>query len=503
MLSICWDRPVDAWRAASSARVATRSTSPSCPATLSCTARASAVRASSESCCDGFGHDCGKGLAGAGRGLRGRLPNLDHGLDQRRAGLGLKPGGFFVGCGKGRAQIGKPLLCPADAALDARQQACETLLLTRQAGGALLKPGSDVGRRDAHPFDVGARCLDRGEQALGAAFGKAQRAAQFLAALALERGDGAAQMLGAGAEIFQRATACRLLVAKPVELAPDAVDGGGDGLGPHVAFRRKIDEALVDIGKLAFEASDQRGDGAVLLGDARGKSVERLAGGAETRAELERGFLSGDAQGPRRFDPPVARTASGLFVDAGADQAEGLARALEQGIDLGRGGGAGLADPHRSGRAGAFDLGEVRDQPLRRAADMVLGLARPATDGRQLRFERGRLRARLAACLAQFLAHRPAARFGPRQVFEQDADIGPGAFRRAIERGGMPGQRLASRRELAGDRAEPMPGLVAKPHQPLGMARQCGLLVVEALAQDAEQLFQAARFGTHQSVRSG
>ena len=156
-------------------------------------------------------------------------------------------------------------------------------------------------------------------------------------------------------------------------------------------------------------------------------------------------------------------------------------RAVDRGVHLRR----RLVHP-LGGRAGAaLDPRDMGAEPLRGAADHLVGLAAARGERGELAFQRRRLLVGGEAGLLHRLGGGARLLLGPRQIAHQHADIDPRALaaagverlRLAVELGGLAG-------EMLGDPAEPVRRLVAEAHQPRRFLAQRGAILLEPRRDD-------------------
>ena len=193
----------------------------------------------------------------------------------------------------------------------------------------------------------------------------------------------------------------------------------------------------------------------------------------------------------------------GLDIDAAADFLQPLGGALHQRVHRRTRLAGGFGDPTAGGRTRRLDVGDPRQQPLRRFADHDVGLAGAFGQRRHLRFKLRRLGAGFGPRAAQRLGHGQGRRFGARQVLEQNANVEPGHVRRPVERVAMRGQSLRALLEVSGDGAEPRRRFVAESHQLAGDIVQFGVILVDPLRQHAQQRTERPRLVAHGGDRAG
>ena len=120
---------------------------------------------------------------------------------------------------------------------------------------------------------------------------------------------------------------------------------------------------------------------------------------ADAAAKRVRGFDTGPANARRRLLDKCG-DGNGLRVDPAPDFVEDRRGAIQQRIERTRETRFRFADARGCGGTRAFDLSEVRDQPLCRAADLLIRLACAFTERRHMV---GKVRGS-CACLASNLS---------------------------------------------------------------------------------------------------
>ena len=216
-----------------------------------------------------------------------------------------------------------------------------------------------------------------------------------------------------------------------------------------VARAGKVEEPLVERGKPGVEVGDQP-----LRGRAPARQFATTSPSSAAPALASRSPSSSDASIPARPMPAWLCATSADTAAAWASippriSASASAERASRASIVGAGLGARLGNAQRGRRAGAFDMGEVGQQPLRRLVDDRVRLLRLGGKLADLAFEAAGLLDRRAAGLAQRFGHAAGAVLGLRQVGEQHADVGPRRLGRAVERRAMFGQGLRAGVEVA------------------------------------------------------
>ena len=93
------------------------------------------------------------------------------------------------------------------------------------------------------------------------------------------------------------------------------------------------------------------------------------------------------------------------------------------------------------------------------------------------------------------LGDRARLLLGARQIVEEDSDIDLGGRRGGVERGRLLVERRGLLGEIIGHPAEPVGGLVAQRHQPLGLAAQPGVILLDPAGDDLEHALQRPALG--------
>ena len=303
-----------------------------------------------------------------------------------------------------------------------------------------------------------------------------------------------------------RCPASPALVGERVELAARAGQRAEEMIGALVAVAsassakrwsisarpRSISASIrCDARSCSATCADRPSSDAPALADVRAERVGRFDAGP---ADAGRGLVD-QRRDRRRLDVDARRG----FRRASAAVRSSSASSAPEKLRF------GLVDPRRGGRAGAFDLGQMGDQPLRCRADHLVGLAsalgqraRPAGRSRRLRA------ADSLPIAAQLLGDR--ARASLRRA------AGRRAARRCRcaplrRRGRAPRRARVSRSMLASSSRVMPPSLpVVSSPRPISwsaIAAQRALAVVDPLRQHLEQRLERLRLGAHRDDRAG
>ena len=149
-----------------------------------------------------------------------------------------------------------------------------------------------------------------------------------------------------------------------------------------------------------------------------------------------------------------------------------------------------------------FDPRDLRAEPLRRAAGLLVGLAAARLQRGELAFERAGLFERAEAGRLHRLGGGARLRLGFGQVAHQHADIGARAFRRRVERLRALFEAAGFLREVMRDPAKPVGRLVAERHQPRGLLGERGAIGLDPVADARQHALERAALLAHRRYRA-
>ena len=132
---------------------------------------------------------------------------------------------------------------------------------------------------------------------------------------------------------------------------------------------------------------------------------------------------------------------------------------------------------------------------LGRAAEHLVGVAAARGERGELGLERARLAMGVEARFLHRLGDGARLLLGPRQIVEEDSDIDLGGVGRGVERGRLLVEGRGLLGEVISHPAEPVRRLVAERHQPLRLAAQPGVIVLDPAGDDLEHAFQRPALG--------
>jgi hypothetical protein len=178
-------------------------------------------------------------------------------------------------------------------------------------------------------------------------------------------------------------------------------------------------------------------------------------------------------------------------------------RAAHRAVDRPRHLGGGFVHAGGGGGAAALDPGDMGRHALGGAAEHFVGVAAAGGEGAELGLERAGLAVGVEAGFLHRVGDGARLRLGAREIVEEDSDVDLGGVGRRVE-----GRRLLVERrgllgEVVGHPAEPVRCLVAKRHQPLGLAAQPRVIVLDPAGDDLEHAFERPALHRHLLDRPG